>query len=570
VRRMDSRRSRSFELQNVRTDLLVVGSGAAGFTAAIQAAREGCRVLLADRQLIGRSGCTVMAEQLAAVVPGQVEGDSPERHYRDTLEAGRGLCRPELVRLLVEEVFQRVSELEAAGLRLDRRADGTYALDRMNGHRYPRSLYHRDVTGRSIIRALRECARSLDVATRSDLLVTALLQGDEGLAGALAVDARSGDPVMIRSKSVLLATGGAAGLFAPNTNPAGATGDGLALALQAGALLEDLEFVQFYPACLAHPPAVRGSLLGISQYGRLLNNRNERFMESYDPEAMEATTRDRLSRAIAMELRSGRGTRNGGVYCDLTGLDRSLYDQYSSLIRSLHRRRVDIERERVEVCPAAHYTMGGVHTDENGETTVDRLFAAGEVASGVHGANRLGNNSLSETLVFGYRAGRSATRCCRKHGFARPNREQVDGELERVGALINRKPKRLAPAVIKERLQLLMGEHAGVLREETELAHAARELRRLQEQLRLETGIRPEHLVANLQLFDYLETENMLLLAGGLIEAARMRRESRGAQVRLDYPNQDDRQWLSHISVCMQAGTLRVESNACGGGQPGE
>lgn len=551
-------------LQRIRTDLLIVGSGAAGFSAAIQAAKEGCQVLLIDKGLLGQSGCTVMAEQLATVVPGQVEGDSPEQHFRDTLEAGRGLCRPELVRPLVEEVFRRIRELENLGLRLDKRADGSYALDQMNGHRYPRSLHHRDVTGRSIIRAMNGFARDLGVDSQADMLVTALIEGQDGLAGALAVDARRGNPVMIQSKSVLLATGGAAGLFSPNTNPAGATGDGLALALEAGARLEDLEFVQFYPVCLAHPPAVRGSVLGISQHGKLLNNRNERFMEGYDPGAMEGTTRDRLSQAIAMEVRAGRGTRSGGVYSDLTGMDQTLYDQYSSLIRFLRRHCVDIESQRIEVCPAAHYTMGGVRTDENGGTTVDRLFAAGEVASGVHGANRLGNNSLSETLVFGFRAGRSAARCCHKHGFSRPSRQRLDSELDRIAAPIRRKPKRLAPAVLKEKLRLLMSEHAGVLRDEAELAHAGRELEQLQEQLHLETGIRPKHLVANLQLFDYFETENMLLLARGLIAAARMRRESRGAQVRLDYPNQDDRQWLSHISVYEQAGTLRVERECTG------
>jgi fumarate reductase (CoM/CoB) subunit A len=370
--------------------------------------------------------------------------------------------------------------------------------------------------------------------------------------------------MMIQSKSVLLATGGAAGLFAPNTNPVGATGDGLALALEAGARLEDLEFVQFYPVCLAHPPAVRGSVLGISQYGRLLNNRNERFMNRYDPEDMEGTTRDRLSQAIAMEIRAGRGTRNGGITCDLTGMDQSLYDQYSSLIRFLRRHGIDIQSQRIHVCPAAHYTMGGVCIDENGGTTVDRLFAAGEVASGVHGANRLGNNSLSEALVFGFRAGGAAARCCQKHGFSRPRRERLAEELDRIGALMAGKPKSLAPAVIREKLQLLMSEHAGVLRDETGLARAGRELEQLQEQLHLETGIRPGHLVANLQFYDYLETKNMLLIARALVEAARMRRESRGAQIRLDYPGQDDPQWLSHISVCKQAGTLRVGSNPCG------
>jgi succinate dehydrogenase/fumarate reductase flavoprotein subunit len=558
---MGRRPTGSFDLQRTRTELLIIGSGAAGFMAAIRAAQEGCRVLLADKQLIGRGGCTVMAEQLAAVVPSQIPGDSPEQHYRDTLEAGRGLCRPELVRILAEEVFERVRELEALGLRLDKRADGTYVLDQVNGHRYPRSLYNRDVTGRSVIRALRGAARDLGVVGRADLFVAALLEGEDGLAGALAVDARSGNPVMIQSKAVLLATGGAAGLFSPNTNPAGSTGDGLVLALQAGALLEDLEFVQFYPVCLSQPASVRGGVLGISQYGRLLNDRNERFMGHYYPEALEGTTRDRLSQAIAMEIRAGRGTRSGGVYCDLTGMDQSLYDQYSSLIRFLRRRGIDIETRPVEVCPAAHYTMGGVRTDEKGKTTVDRLFAAGEITSGVHGANRLGNNSLSETLVFGFRAGRSAARCCRKRGFSRPSSGQLAGELERIAAPIRRKPKELTPAVVKKRLQLLMSECAGVLRDEPRLARAGRELQQLQEQLRLEVGIRPEHLVANRQFYDYFETENMLLLSRGIIGAARLRRESRGAQFRLDYPNQDDLRWLTHISVTGRGGTLEVEND---------
>jgi succinate dehydrogenase/fumarate reductase flavoprotein subunit len=559
-------RSWSAGLQWLSTGTLVVGSGAAGLMASIQAAREGARVFLADKGLAGRSGCTVMAEQIAAVVPGRVAGDSPQRHFQDTLEAGQGLCRPELARLLAEEALARLRELENLGLRLDRTAAGEYALDEMNGHSFPRSLFRRDVTGRSMVKVLGAAARRLGVQMRSDLMVFSVIAGGEGAAGALAVDGRSGEALMIRCNSVLLAAGGAAGLFRPNTNPQGSTGDGPALALRAGAVLEDLEFVQFYPVCLAHPPALRGVPLGISQAGRLLNGRGGRFMELYEPETLEGSTRDRLARAVAMEIRAGRASPHGGVYCDLSGLEAALYKQYASLGRLLSRHGIDMRRQPVEVVPAAHYTMGGVRIGEQGETAVRGLYAAGETASGVHGANRLGNNSLSEALVFGFRAGRAAGRRSLTEPFAVPDRLLLEGELERIAALTDpgkrpgaRPAQAQTAAAIREELQALMGGQAGVLRRGEELLGAVGKVRDLQEQLRLSPGIRPGHLAGNPQLFGAMETENMLLLAQGLIESALLRRETRGAHLRTDYPERDDRRWLAHTTVRMEGGILRVE-----------
>ena len=542
-------------MQAVQADVVVIGTGSAGYCAAIEAARSGCSVLVLDKGLAGRSGCSVSAEQIAAVIPGAAAGDSPEAHYRDTLAAGQGLNDARLVRIMVEEGGPCIARLEQLGVLFRRTPTGQYALDPMNGHSFPRSLYFRDITGKVMIDTLRGEALRLGVRTLEDVQVTALAGDGRSVSAAIGLDFQRGDTLLARARAVVIATGGAAQLYPLTTNPIQSTGDGLCLALKRGAVLKDLEFYQSYPISVVSPGTLRGFVLGISQFGRLYNAKGERFMEKYSP-ALESATRDVLSQAIASEIRAGNGGPGGGVYLDVTGLKDQIYEEYSDAVRLTRKHGIDLRTDRVEVRPAAHYAMGGIKIDERAETGVAGLFAAGEAAGGIHGANRLGNNSLLDTVVFGVRAGRFAAEYARQCSEPRVSRDEVQAEIGRLQALQNTRQRRYAPWEIRDRLQSVMEQKAGIIRNSSGLEAAESELQVLEAQLQRETGVSVPGGRFNRSLADYLETENLLLLARALIRAALERRETRGAHFREDCPNLDAKEGRQNLEFVLQKSRL--------------
>ena len=548
-------------MQAVQADVAVVGTGSAGYCAAIEAARAGCSVLVLDKGLAGRSGASVSAEQIAAVIPGAAEGDSPEVHYRDTLASGQGLNDPRLARVMVEEAEAGIAWLEALGVLFKRAPDGRYALDPMNGHSFPRSLYFRDVTGKVMIDTLRGEAQRLGVRSLEDIQVTSLIGGGREVSGAVGLDQQRGDPVLARARALVLATGGAGQLYPLTTNPAQCTGDGLCLALKAGAVLKDLEFYQFYPISVVVPRTLRGFVLGISQFGRLYNAKGERFMEKYSPDTLEGATRDVLAQAIASELRAGNGGPGGGVYLDVTGLKDQVYAEYSDAVRLTRKHGIDLRRERVEVRPAAHYAMGGIKIDQRTETGVAGLFAAGEVTGGIHGANRLGNNSLLDTVVFGIRAGRFAAEYARQRAEPRVDREALQEETGRLQGLLKSGKPRCPPWQIRLELQELMEQKAGIIRNAGELEAAQSALQGLEERLRRESGIQASEGRFNRSLADYLETENLLLLARVLVRAAQERRESRGAHFREDHPRSGGEEHRYSLEFVLQGDRLQMSKS---------
>jgi fumarate reductase (CoM/CoB) subunit A len=523
-------------MQAVQADVAVIGTGSAGYCAAIEAARSGCSVLVLDKGLAGRSGCSVSAEQIAAVIPGVAAGDSPEVHYRDTLAAGQGLNDTRLARIMVEEGEACIARLAEMGVLFKRTPAGDYALDPMNGHSFPRSLYFRDITGKVMIDTLRGEAQRLGVRTLEDVQITALAGDGTTVSAAIGLDFQRGDTLVARARAIVIATGGASQLYPLTTNPVQSTGDGLCLALKCGAVLKDLEFYQSYPISVVSPETLRGFVLGISQFGRLYNARGERFMEKYSPALLEAATRDVLSQAVASEIRAGNGGPGGGVYLDVTGLNDQIYEEYSDAVRLTRKHGIDLRADRVEVRPAAHYAMGGIKIDERTETGVAGLFAAGEATGGIHGANRLGNNSLLDTVVFGMRAGRFAAEYARQCAEPRVSMDAIQEETGRLQALLKTTNRRYAPWEIRSRLQNVMEQKAGIIRNAGELEAAQSELQALDDQLRHETGVSVSCGQFNRSLADYLETENLLLLARALVSAALERRESRGAHFREDYP----------------------------------
>jgi L-aspartate oxidase len=503
-------------------DWIVIGSGIAGLFSALEAARHG-RVLVITKGALEESNTRYAQGGIAAAV---APCDSPRLHGRDTLAAGAGLCDAPAVRALTEEAAARIADLLAYRVPFDREG-AALALGREGAHAVSRVLHAGgDATGFHIERALCVALRAAGVEARERTLATELLVEDGRVAGVATLDGR-GVVERLPARQVVLASGGAGQLFSSTTNPAVATGDGLALAFRAGAALRDLEFVQFHPTALAlagAPPfliseAVRG------EGGVLRNRASEPFMERYDPRA-DLASRDVVARAIADELAAGRGP----VLLDVTHLPATTVERrFPTILAFCRRYGLDMRSEPLPVAPAAHYLMGGVATDVWGATALPGLYACGEVAcTGVHGANRLASNSLLEGIVFGWRSVR--------HALGLAGETPAPTIPSRRLYLSPRLPGR-AGIPTRADVQRLLWEKVGLRREAGPLAEALRQLEAWQGALASPSTL-AEHELAN------------LLLVGRLMAAAALeRRESRGAHFRSDFPAPDER-WLCRLEFC--------------------
>lgn len=527
-------------MRRLDVDVLVIGTGGAGLYAAIRAADAGARVIIWDKGLVGRSGSTVSGAGVAAVGPWSMPGDSADVHFRDTVVGGSYLNDQPLVRTLVEEAPERITEMESWGLQFDREPDGRYVLDRAGGHSYPRIMAISDRVGLQMAKVLGTQVINRDgVERQPDVVATRLLTHDDAIAGALGVDLSAGNLVQVDAPAIVLATGGIGQLYPTTSNPIHSTGDGLALALRAGARLINMEQVQFYPSGLVHPPSLRGFILGIQEYAVMYNGDDERFMERYEPELLEKTTRDRLSRAIHAEITAGRGTEHGGVYLDATNVPEETFRSFTHELEMCQERGYDLRRQRVEIAPAAHYFMGGVDIDGDGHTSLAGLFAAGEVSGGAQGGNRLSGNSLAGIVVFGARAGASAARYARDADHVDVSDEQIAEEEIRLQSLLNRGRGELTAAQGKDRLRELMWQHAGVVRSARGLTAALDGLAELKQDVLPRVGIDGPGLHHNRSIVAYLELENMVSVAQTVVRSALARRESRGAHFREDHPEPD-------------------------------
>lgn len=508
-------------VQRVRTDFIVVGAGVAGLRAAIELAQAG-RVLVIAKDSLRESSSEYAQGGIAAALS---DDDDIELHEHDTLVAGDGLCDPDAVHLLVEEGPSAVEELIGWGTAFDRRGL-KLELGREGAHSRNRILHaHGDSTGREIVRALRDTARKLEnVSFQSFAALTDLLVEDGRVIGVAALDETTRSRVVVEAQGVLLATGGLGRVFENTTNPAVATGDGVACAFRAGAAIYDIEFVQFHPTALYVPNAPRfllsEALRGEGAY--LRNASGERFMERYHP-LKELAPRDVVSRSIVMEMRA---SEDPSAFLDLTHLPAGFVrDRFPRIYQTCLEYGIDLEKTPAPVRPAAHYAMGGVRTDLEGRTSLDRLYAAGEVAcTGVHGANRLASNSLLEAVVFGGRAGRS---------------------MRELPTVRNPAPKELAQAlfpVVNEReLRAISWNACGILRSGPELEAAVRRLQSRNREPR-----------QNANRLDY-EIRNMHQVAILISLAALAREESRGGHYRTDFPAKSP-QFEKH-SVLVNSGT---------------
>src|ERR1700744_1173142 len=411
----------------ISTDVLVIGAGAAGIYAAIEAARNGAKVLLADRSLIGRGGATVMAQMTVACALGEETPDDPQHHYDDTIKAGRGLCDETLAQLLCEDAPDCIRELDRWGVGWARK-NGHITATQAPGHDRPRCVYVDFInTGPAVSKTLRvHLARNPAIRKAGDLCIVDLAVGGGEVAGAVAYHLGSGAPVVIAAKATILATGGLTRLYRRNSASANMGGDGYALALRAGATLIDMEFVQFFPIGHLAPRLIGMDPIMWDPFryklgGQLLNGRMAEFTSAYgsDEDGKYVLTRDLATYAILKEVEAGRGSPHGGAYLSFQHCTpAALREAFGPVIDRLAANAIDLTKMPVEVAPIAHYHMGGVAADAQMKTELPGLLVAGEAVGGANGANRLSGNAITEALVFGRHAGRSAAERARggRHG----------------------------------------------------------------------------------------------------------------------------------------------------------
>jgi succinate dehydrogenase / fumarate reductase, flavoprotein subunit len=540
-------------------DVLVIGSGAAGMYAAIEAAREGAGVLLAERSLIGRGGATVMAQMTVAVALGTETPDHWSHHYQDTLAAGRGLCNEPLAQLLCEDGPDCIRAMDDWGVGWARK-DGRIAQAMAPGHDRPRCVYVDFLsTGPAVSKTLRTVLnRNAGIRKAGDLCIVELLLTDDAVTGAVALHLGSGAPVILSAKSTVLATGGLTRLYRRNSASANMGGDGYALALRAGASLVDMEFVQFFPIGHLAPRLIGMDPIMWDPFryklgGRLLNNRMEEFTQRYGvaEDGKYVITRDLGSYAILKEVEAGRGSPHGGAYlsfqhCSAT----ALREAFGPVIDRLAANGIDLTEMPIEVAPIAHYHMGGIAADAQMRTNLPGLFAAGEAVGGANGANRLSGNAITEALVFGRRAGRSAADHAKR---ARTMPDRADNAQAALALTVASSSSEINTAEIVQALQATMQDHVGALRSQAGLTRALDIIARLTRDI----GESPpgDGDRFDMQRIDWFDLRNMLLVARTVAEAALARVETRGAHQREDYP-QPSPDWALNQFVRLRDGRV--------------
>jgi succinate dehydrogenase / fumarate reductase, flavoprotein subunit len=586
------------EYQTYSHDVLVIGAGGAGLSAAIEASACGVKVGLVCKSLLGKAH-TVMAEGGIAAAMGNVdERDNWKVHFAATMRGGQYMNNWRMAELHAKEAPDCVRELEAWGALFDRTADGRILQRNFGGHRYPRLAHVGDRTGLEMIRTLQDHGIHQGIDVYMEHAVLSLLKDDGRVVGAFGYDSERGRFHLFEAKAVILATGGIGRAYKITSNSWEYTGDGHALAYDAGAELIDMEFVQFHPTGMIWPPSVQGILVteGVrGDGGVLLNREGRRFMFDDIPENYRAQTadneeegwrytqgdrnarrppelltRDHVARCIMHEVRKDRGSPHGGVYLDISWIKRKIPNAEQFIIKKLpsmyHQFKqladIDITKEPMEVGPTTHYIMGGVLVDaESQVTTVPGLFAAGECGAGLHGANRLGGNSLSDLLVFGKRAGAFAARFAKEQAFGRIDDRQVDtasrSALEPFDTGTSSGAQAESPYKIQEDLQAMMQDLVGIVRTQADMARALEGIARMRERARriCVTGNRQY----NSGWHTALALRNMFVVAEAITRSALDRRESRGAHFRDDFPRPDAAQGRFNLVVGKDSGgSMRV------------
>jgi fumarate reductase (CoM/CoB) subunit A len=558
-------------MDRVQTDVLVVGSEGAGARAAIEVEAQGKKAILASKGIFGGSGVTLMAPFSCCVAFGHEDPrDNPDVHFEDTVVGGKFLNNQELVEVFSKESPKYVLDLESYGAKFEKREDNRFVQAIMPGHRYARAVYYDFSTGLQFRKGLRREVKRRQIRVWEDFFVIDVLVSDGRVSGALALDIRTGKFVVVECKAVILATGGNLELYYPhNDGSCDVTGDGSAIALRAGAELVDMEFQQFFPTGLVWPPALIGVIwIGDLRYrlgGHLYNKWGERFMKRYDPERMELSTRDITARAIVSEILDGRGSPHGGVYLDVSFLGKNIIENYVAEVfpnfsfrgYSLLEAGLDIRKDAMEIAPMAHFTMGGVRINPRCETNIQGLYAAGEVTGGLHGANRCEGNALPETQTFGAIAGREAAGYAETARVSRPSDDLVKEAMKTPLALMQKKSG-IQHFEIRKKVQDMMWKQVGVVRTSEGLENAVREFDRMEQEDVPQLLVKYRGQRYNRELFEALETLNMVEVGEVMARSAALRKESRGAHFLRDLPERDDKNWLVNTVAQRKGGQLVI------------
>jgi succinate dehydrogenase/fumarate reductase flavoprotein subunit len=532
----------------VSCDILVIGGGGAGLRAAIEAREMGADVIVASKSRVGYGNNTYMSKGTFAAATGwQNPRDNPEVHLRDAVIGGRFINDQKLLAAMTQEVGAQISFLEKCGVKFLKR-EGKIAVTHTPGHSYPRHVRGEHQEGRDFTLPLREYARKIGVRFAERVLITRIFSSRDRIAAATGV-AQDGRFLVFVANCLLLATGGFAQVYLHTNNAAGMTGDGQALAFELGVPLKDIEFVQFYPTAMGKLSSriLLYEAFVLRAGAKLKNSEGDDIIARYGLSDPMVMTRDRLTRAIMQEILEGRDV-SGGVIMDLGTVPEKQLGQLRHLLPAV----MPPGKKEFIVSPTAHFCMGGIMTDENTETPVPGLFAAGEVCAGAHGANRLGGNALSEVFAMGGIAGRKAALKAREVGRPQSPEKEIDAEKARLESLLSKGDRQ--PKELRRSIKEVMWHRAGIIRKARDLEEALGQIEELKSSV-------PKLQIKDVRgLVKSLELQNMLILTEMVCRAALLRTESRGAHYRSDYPEEDSANWLKNIVIRKQDSGMRLET----------
>jgi len=534
----------------LEADVLVIGCGGAGLRAAIESQNMGAKVLVVSKGSFP-SGCTAIS--MGAMLAAFDKRDSPDCHFKDTIEAGKYLNDQKLVRLLVNHAAPRVKDLEQYGTGFEKE-DGHYKLFPFTGSSVPRGVLTTQPYEGGYIKGLVEEVTRLGINVITHVMIFDLFKEKGAVIGAVGLELETDTILVVNAKAVILASGGAGNLYPLTTNPDDVSGDGYALAYRAGATLSDMEFIQFR-ACMIYPEALRGVAPPgdglVTLGGRFYNALCERYMRKYYPDKLELVTRDAMSICAQKEIMAGRQTPHGGVFGDLSGVPLEELSRYEKFMKACAAQNFNPTWQPYEWAPGAHHFMGGVVINEKCETGVPGLYAAGEVTSGVQGANRLAGNALTETQVFGMRAGEYAS----KMALSSPRNTIPEAQINLVKNRIEeifRRRKGFDPIEIEEAVKETMGKYVGVVRNEEGLRKAIGTIDEIKKNKVPHLCLAHERSFK--MLAKLLNVVNLVTVGELVTRAAILRTETRGAHYREDYPELDDKRWAKHINFQIEKG----------------
>jgi len=552
-------------VRKLNYDIIIVGGGGAGAEAALSITdrNKKASVAIVEKGIFGRSGCTVMGGYSCNAALGYKDPrDNPNVHFEDTVREGKYINDQKLVEIYTEGAPERILELQKIGPVFEKSENGELKQEMVPGHTFPRAVFNDLHTGKAMMATLKREVLRRNIDVFNECIISDILVSDNRICGALGYDIKRGELVIFKCKAIIITTGGCGQLYQNTTTSTDNTGDGLALAYLAGAELKDMEFVQFYPTVQCYPRLLKmnptfPAWLRIKTGARLYNSDGIEFMKERMPDWRFKATRDELAQAIYTEIKEGRGTPHGGVYIDVLHLPKQeIVEAYSfaNVFNDLLKMGIDLSKDAIETTVSAHFFMGGIKVSEKFATCVSGLFAAGEAIAGIHGANRLCGNALSEILVTGYKAGECAAEYVESTREFEANFDE--DRINKMSELLER-TSGVSPIDIKKRIQQVMWENVGVIRNGLELQEAIRELECIRNDLS-KMYVSTKTYIWNKEIIDAIEANFMITIALLISKAALYRKESRGSHFREDYPKMDNNSWLVNI-VFQKDSEIKIE-----------